>query len=249
MEENNQQLYGLLTISRFICSESNIDESGITDAMAWLYPDGFQNVLTSTVLAVTNEQVDLWNERVQILNESPLYSIYSRDSMSEVDDPHGHLKRMLSTNVLNQINNTSVPPHKLDLKVNDICLVTRNLSKSYGLANNTRVRILEISRHKTAIRVQTLGNNPKSATIPRIRFKFRFKKGHSFQITRIQFPLRLAYCMTYNKSQGQTLQKVLLDVTTSPFAHGHLYVGLSRVTVGINDHWWIGSDSFGTKIG
>jgi hypothetical protein len=105
------------------------------------------------------------------------------------------------------------------------------------------------SRHKTAIRVQTLGNNPKSATIPRIRFKFRFKKGHSFQITRIQFPLRLAYCMTYNKSQGQTLQKVLLDVTTSPFAHGHLYVGLSRVTVGINDHWWIGSDSFGTKIG
>jgi hypothetical protein len=132
MEENNQQLYGLLTISRFICSESNIDESGITDAMAWLYPDGFQNVLTSTVLAVTNEQVDLWNERVQILNESPLYSIYSRDSMSEVDDPHGHLKRMLSTNVLNQINNTSVPPHKLDLKVNDICLVTRNLSKFYG---------------------------------------------------------------------------------------------------------------------
>jgi hypothetical protein len=35
--------------------------------------------------------------------------------------------------------------------------------------------------------------------------------------------------MTYNKSQGQTLGKVLLDVTTAPFAHGHLYVALSRV--------------------
>jgi ATP-dependent exoDNAse (exonuclease V) alpha subunit len=46
---------------------------------------------------------------------------------------------------------------------------------------------------------------------------------------RIQFHLRLAYCMTYNKRQGQTLQKVLLDVST-PFAHGHLYVTLSRVT-------------------
>jgi ATP-dependent exoDNAse (exonuclease V) alpha subunit len=35
--------------------------------------------------------------------------------------------------------------------------------------------------------------------------------------------------MTYNKCQGQTLSKVLLDISTSPFAHGHLYVALSRV--------------------
>lgn len=49
-------------------------------------------------------------------------------------------------------------------------------------------------------------------------------------MTRIQFPLRSADCMTYNKSQGQTLEKVLLDVSTPPFAHGHLSVALSRVT-------------------
>jgi len=47
---------------------------------------------------------------------------------------------------------------------------------------------------------------------------------------RTQFPLRLAYSMTYNKSQSQTLQRVLLDITRAPFAHGHLYVALSRVT-------------------
>jgi hypothetical protein len=32
--------------------------------------------------------------------------------------------------------------------------------------------------------------------------------------------LRLAYAMTYNKSQSQTLSKVLLDITTHPFSHG-----------------------------
>jgi hypothetical protein len=41
--------------------------------------------------------------------------------------------------------------------------------------------------------------------------------------------MRLAYSMTYNKSQGQTLNRVILDITTSPFAHGHLYVALSRI--------------------
>jgi len=45
---------------------------------------------------------------------------------------------------------------------------------------------------------------------------------------RTQFPLRLAYCITINRSQGQEYDNILLDLRNPSFAHGHLYVGLSR---------------------
>jgi len=35
--------------------------------------------------------------------------------------------------------------------------------------------------------------------------------------------------MTFNKSQSQTLDRVLIDSTGEPFAHGHAYVAFSRV--------------------
>ena len=35
--------------------------------------------------------------------------------------------------------------------------------------------------------------------------------------------------MTFNKSQSQTIHKVLIDCTGEPFAHGHAYVAFSRV--------------------
>jgi len=134
----------------------------------------------------------------------------------------------MNTKALNSIKKTSTPEHELNLKVGDICIVLRNLSKSNGLATNSRVRILYIS--PDVIRVQTMSNPPQRASIPRIRFEFKIFNESSFKMIRIQFPLRLAYCMTYNKSQGQTLNKVLLDTVHSPFAHGHLYVALSRIT-------------------
>ena len=43
-----------------------------------------------------------------------------------------------------------------------------------------------------------------------------------------QFPLMLGYAMTIHKSQGKTLNKVVIDISRGAFAHGQTYVALSR---------------------
>lgn len=46
----------------------------------------------------------------------------------------------------------------------------------------------------------------------------------------IQYPIRLAYALTIHKSQGKTFKNIVVDVGTGAFAHGQVYVALSRCT-------------------
>jgi len=45
-----------------------------------------------------------------------------------------------------------------------------------------------------------------------------------------QFPVQLAFAMTINRSQRQSVAHVAVDLCTAAFAHGQLYVAFSRVT-------------------
>jgi hypothetical protein len=106
-------------------------------------------------------------------------------------------------------------------------MVMRNLNVSDGVTNNTRVKIVRILNE--VIIVQRIVPPFEMLSICRVRFHFRLPYAQSFEIIRAQFPLRRAFALTYNKSQGQTLDKVLLDVRSLLFNHGYLYVGMSRV--------------------
>ena len=223
--ENDEDSFkvGLPNMQYFTSDQPN-------QAIEWLYPDGVFDpkvALNSVILSSTNEAVDKWNETIQEMNPNEKRRFEARDSFDEVDDEANILKNILTDKVLSGYNKNGVPSHFLDFKIDDVCIVLRALP-SLELATNTRVQIVGFLEH--SIKVKTL-NEPTTRYIclPRITFKFRLQYGESYQLTRVQIPLRLAYSMTYNKSQSQTLDRVLIDCTGEPFAHGHAYVAFSRV--------------------
>ena len=67
----------------------------------------------------------------------------------------------------------------------------------------------------------------------------------SFQFKRLQFPIRLAFAITINKAQGQSLELCGLYLYTDCFSHGQLYVACSRV--GNPDNLFIYTETWTTK--
>ena len=53
-----------------------------------------------------------------------------------------------------------------------------------------------------------------------------------FHLSRRQFPVRLAFAMTINKSQGQSVKYIGINFQTPVITHGQFYVAMSRCTSG-----------------
>jgi hypothetical protein len=107
------------------------DENAFDTAITWLYPHGYDpdHAAKNVILATTNVIVDEWNERIAALNPNQAHPpLRSTDSFTDVDDLHGHLRHMISDAVLEKYNSNDVPPHNLILKVDDVCLIMRNLN-------------------------------------------------------------------------------------------------------------------------
>ena len=107
----------------------------------------------------------------------------------------------------------------------------RNVNFDTGIVNGKQGVVRAISPR--IVDVKIIAPDSPLIKIPRILFEAKVgSKGITFH--RRQFPLRVCYAVTVNKSQGQTLSTVGLDLRDDVFCHGQLYVALSRTTCSAN---------------
>ena len=129
---------------------------------------------------------------------------------------------------LNQLNCRGLPPHELALKVGIPGILLRNLNPRKGLANGTRFIIRQLLDRSLVVDIMTGPAKGDIVLIPRIPLTPTDTE-LNIDFTRLQFPIRIAYAMTINKAQGQTLERVGVLLDKPCFSHGQLYVALSRV--------------------
>ncbi len=153
----------------------------------------------------------------------------SADSVDIGDNIHD----VYTMEYLNSIVVNSLPLHKLKLKVGSPIILLRNINPTKGLCNGTRLIVKHLGNY--VIEAEILGGKFAGQTtfIPRIPCSSK-NSGLPFEMRRKQFPIALAYSMTINKAQGQTIKYVGLNLTQPVFSHGQLYVALSRVTQASN---------------
>jgi hypothetical protein len=106
----------------------------------------------------------------------------------------------------------------------------RNIDVSRGLINGTMLELLAISSRYLQVRIMSGTQAGNTDLLTPCMFCITSEaSGLPFAITRRQYPIILAYCLSVHKAQGQSLKVVGLIFETDPFAHGQLYVALSRV--------------------
>src|SRR5205814_2422887 len=188
-----------------------------------------QHLAERAILAARNDTVDKLNEQLLASMNGEVFTSYSADKAVDEGDAETY-----ATEYLNTVNLSNLPPHELKLKIGAAVILLRNLSPSTGLCNGTRLRVARISQR--VVECEILGGKyaGNMVMIPRIPLVPSSTADLPFEFRRTQFPLRLAFAMTINKAQGQTLNYVGLCLTEPVFTHRQLYVPILRVTDGAN---------------
>ncbi|CAF1641194.1 unnamed protein product [Didymodactylos carnosus] len=149
-------------------------------------------------------------------------------SVDKVECEKGDDVANYPTEFLNSLTPSGMPSHKLKLKIGAFVMLLRNLNVHQGLCNGIRLIVRRLLNHTIDCEVATESNKGNQVLIPRITLP-PSDPFLPFKLSRHQFPIRLSFAMTINKSQGQTFDRLGLFLPQPVFSHGQLYVAFSRV--------------------
>ena len=147
------------------------------------------------------------------------FECFSIDYCMEEED-----KGRYDTDTLNQTNASGLPPHLLVLKKYACLILVRSLDPKKGFCNGTRCFLKSTTRNLLVVTPLSGGDD---ILVPRVPMECTESK-LGIPFIRRQFPILLAYYLTLNRSQGQTLDTVGIELPESVFSHGHVYVGAAR---------------------
>ena len=182
----------------------------------------FEWLLGRAIICPTNADTEEINQTLmkQITGKHMVYR--SADKVVDPEEAHKYPQEFL-----NSVSLSSLPPHILELKQGAPIMLLRNLDPANGHVNGARYFVKDLLGSVIIAEVAVGPHKGKTLMIPRIPFKPE-DKTLPFEFTRKQFPIRVCFAITSNKSQGQTLDRVGIYLKHQFFSHGQLYVALSR---------------------
>ena len=126
---------------------------------------------------------------------------------------------------LHSLSVTGIPGHNLESKEGSPFILLRNLDAKSGLCNVTKMILKRfVSRYVLEGTIVSGSHKGEHVFLPRIKFSTS-EPDFPFTMTRRQFPIRLAFAKTINKSQGQSLKRVGVYLKSPVFSHGQFFCG------------------------
>ena len=131
----------------------------------------------------------------------------SSDSIAKSTAQHEAYDLLYPIEFLNSISGNNFPQHRIVLKKGVPIMLLRNLNQRAGLCNGTRLIVTSVREWTIEAMIMNGRHTNQTFAIPCITLSLKSNK-YPFVLQRRQYPVRVCYAMTINKSQGQTLSTV-----------------------------------------